>query len=220
MANPARLAGMARYGITTRGALGVSVPQLRALARELGRDHRLAAALWDSEIHEARLLASMVDDPAHVTEAQMETWIGDVDSWDLCDQLCGNLLDRTPFAFRKAAEWSARDEEFVKRAGFVLMASAAVHRKDADDDRFEAFLPLIRAQATDERNYVKKAVSWALRQIGKRSRALNRKAVSTARQIRRIDSRSARWIANDALGELESGPIRERLRRRAQAAKR
>jgi 3-methyladenine DNA glycosylase AlkD len=205
---------MARYGIGTGAAIGVSVPELRRIARRLGRDHDLAAALWGSEIHEARILASIVDDPALVTEAQMEAWIRDVGSWDLCDQLCGNLFDRTPFAFAKAIEWSAREEEFVKRAGFALMASAAVHRKDADDHEFEAFLPLIRAHATDDRNYVKKAVSWALRQIGKRSLALNRKAVATARQIRRIDAPPARWIAGDALRELESAQVRERLRRK------
>jgi 3-methyladenine DNA glycosylase AlkD len=155
----------------------------------------------------------MVDDPSRVTEAQMEAWISDVGSWDLCDQLCGNLFDRTPSAFDKALDWSRREEEFVKRAGFALMAYSAVHRKDLPDARFEIFLPAIRAQATDDRNYVKKAVSWALRQIGKRSRGLNRKALTTARQIQRIDSRAARWIASDVRRELESGRVQDRLRR-------
>ena len=213
MGDRSRLTGMSRYGINTQHALGISVTELRQLARQIGRDHDLATGLWDSEIHEARLLATMVDDPAQVTEAQMEAWVSDVDSWDLCDQLCGNLLDRTRFAFRKAVEWSAREDEFVKRAGFALMACAAVHRKDVDDEQFEVFLPLIRSEAGDDRNFVKKGVSWALRQIGKRSPELNRKAIATAQQIRRMDSRAARWIAGDALRELQSGPVKERLRK-------
>lgn len=212
-ADRTRLEGMSRFGIDTRNALGVTVTELRGLARRLGRNHDLAAALWESEIHEARILATMVDDPAHVTEAQMERWVSDLGSWDLCDQLCGNLFDRTPFVSDMALRWSRREAEFVKRAGFALMASSAVHRKDLPDARFEMFLPAIRAQASDDRNYVRKAASWALRQIGKRSLGLHRKAIATARQIERIDSRSARWIARDVLRELESAAVRERLRR-------
>lgn len=214
MADRSRLEGMGRFGIDTRNALGVTVTELRGLARRIGRDHDLAAALWQSEIHEARLLATMVDEPSSVTEAQMERWVSDLTSWDLCDQLCGNLFDRTPYAFDKAIGWSRRDEEFVKRAGFALMATSAVHRKDVSDARFEVFLPAISAQATDDRNYVKKAVSWALRQIGKRSPSLNRKAIATAREIERIDARAARWIARDVLRELESPAVRDRLRPR------
>jgi 3-methyladenine DNA glycosylase AlkD len=210
-----RLVGMERYGINTRKALGISVTELRTLARSIGRDHELAIALWDSEIHEARILASMIDDPAEVTEAQMEAWVYDLDSWDICDQVCGNLFDRTRFAFRKAVEWSSREDEFVKRAGFALMAVAAVHRKDAPDAQFETFLPIIRAEATDDRNFVRKAVSWALRQIGKRSPELNARAIETARQIQRIDARAARWIAGDALRELESPAVQERFAERA-----
>ena len=217
LADRSRLAGMERYGIATDRAIGVTVTQLRQVAKGLGPDHELAAALWDSEIHEARLLATMVDDPAHVTEAQMEAWVGDIDSWDLCDQLAGNLFDRTPFAFGKAVEWSAREDEFVKRAGFALMACAAVHRKDVGDERFEAFLPAIRAGATDDRNYVRKGVSWALRQIGKRNAALNRRAIATAHEIRRIDARAARWIAGDALRELESAAVQARFAATANA---
>jgi 3-methyladenine DNA glycosylase AlkD len=213
MADPGQRAGMARFGIDAEYALGIRVTDLRAYARTLGRDHALAAALWRSGIHEARMLATLVDDPALVTERQMEAWVRDLDSWDLCDGLCGNLLDRTPFAFAKAAEWSGREREFEKRAGFALMAWAAVHRKDVDDERFGAFLPLIVAQANDDRPYVRKAVNWALRQIGKRSQALNRRAIRTARQIRALDTRSARWIAADALRELESPAVRERLAR-------
>ena len=213
MGNPTHLAGMARFGINTEHALGISVTELRAYARTLGRDHDLAAALWRSGIHEARILASMVDDPALVTKAQMEDWVAAFNSWDLCDQTSGNLFDRTPFAFAKALEWSGREEEFTKRAGFALMAWAVVHQKDVPDGEFEAFLVPIRAQATDDRTYVKKAVNWALRQIGKRSRGLHRKAIATAREIQRIDARSARWIAADALRELESPAVRARLAR-------
>jgi 3-methyladenine DNA glycosylase AlkD len=217
MSDRSRLVGMERYGINTRKALGISIPDLRALAREIGRDHDLADALWDSEIHEARILASMVDDPAQVTEAQMEAWVHDLDSWDLCDQVCSNLFDRTRFAFRKAVQWSAREDEFVKRAGFALMACAAVHRKDTPDTQFETFLPIIRAEATDDRNYVRKAVSWALRQIGKRSPELNAHAIETARRIQRIDARAARWIAGDALRELESPAVQRRFAARSTA---
>jgi 3-methyladenine DNA glycosylase AlkD len=213
MADPSRVGGMSRYGIQTRSALGIRVPELRALARELGRDHGLAAALWQTEIHEARLLATMVDDPAAVTEPQMEAWVLDLDSWDLCDQLAGNLFDRTPYVFDKALAWSTRDEEFVKRQAFALMASAAVHRKDVDDARFEAFLPSIRAGSTDDRDHVKKAVSWALRQIGKRNAALHRRAIAVAREVRRIDARSARWVAADVIRELESTAVLERVAR-------
>ena len=217
VADRSRLAGMARYGIQTDRALGVAVPDLRRLARSIGTDHALAADLWATEIHEARMLAAMVDDPALVTGTQMEVWVREFDSWDLCDQVCSNLFDRTSLAFVKAAEWTRREEEFVKRAGFTLMATAAVHRKDVDDVEFLAFLPLIRAEATDERNYVKKAVNWDLRQIGKRSPKLNRRSIETAKEIAGLDSRAARWIASDALRELTSAPVQERLRSKAEA---
>jgi 3-methyladenine DNA glycosylase AlkD len=208
-----RLEGMARFGIDTTRAVGVTVTELRRLARDLGPDHELAAALWASGVHEARLLASLVDEPATVSEAQMEAWVADLDSWDVCDGVCGNLFDRTPFALDKAVEWSSREPEFQKRAAFALMASAAVHRKDLPDAAFASLLPVIRAQAIDERNYVKKAVSWALRQIGKRSSGLNSRAVRTAERIERIDSRAARWVARDALRELRSDAVQARLRK-------
>jgi 3-methyladenine DNA glycosylase AlkD len=213
MGDRSRLEGMARFGIDTGRAVGVTVTELRRFARDLGHDHELAAALWASDVHEARLLASLVDEPAMVSEAQMEAWVADLDSWDVCDGVCGNLFDRTPFALDKAAEWSSREPEFEKRAAFALMASAAVHRKDLPDAAFASLLPVIRAQTTDERNYVKKAVSWALRQIGKRSSGLNSRAVRTAEQIERIDSRAARWVARDALRELRSGTVQARLRK-------
>jgi 3-methyladenine DNA glycosylase AlkD len=208
-----RLEGMARFGIDTTRAVGVTVTELRRFARDLGHDHELAAALWASGVHEARLLASLVDEPAMVSEAQMEAWVADLDSWDVCDGVCGNLFDHTPFALDKAVAWSSRGPEFQKRAAFALMASAAVHRKDLPDAAFASLLPVIRAQAIDERNYVKKAVSWALRQIGKRSSGLNPQAVRTAEQIERIDSRAARWVARDALRELRSDAVQARLRK-------
>jgi 3-methyladenine DNA glycosylase AlkD len=212
MGDRSRLEGMARFGIDTTRAVGVTVTELRRLARDLRHDHELAAALWASGVHEARLLASLVDEPAMVSEAQMEAWVADLDSWDVCDGVCGNLFDRTPFALEKAVEWTSREPEFEKRAAFALMASAAVHRKDLPDVAFASLLPVIRGQATDERNYVKKAVSWALRQIGKRSAGLNTRAIRTAEQIERIDARAARWVARDALRELRSDAVQARLR--------
>jgi len=202
---------MASYGINAKDTLGVSMPKLRALAREAGRDHDLALGLWASGIHEARILASLVDEPRLVDEAQMERWVADFDSWDICDQVCGNLFDKTPFAFDKALAWAARDEEFVKRAGFALMAWLAVHDKLSSDDRFVPFLSAVVRGAVDERNYVKKAVNWALRQIGKRNAALNEAAVAAARKIQRLDSRAARWVAADALKELTGEAVQKRF---------
>jgi len=212
LANPANVAGMAHFGINSENTLGLSIPTLRAMAREIGRDHRLAGELWTSGIHEARLLAGFIDDPKQVTDSQMEAWVKDFDSWDVCDQVCMNLFDRTPFADRKAVEWSGREEQFVKRAAFALMASLAVHDKKAGDERFEAFIPLIVRESVDERNYVRKAVNWALRQIGKRNQRLNHRAVEVAQQIALLDSKSARWIATDALKELTSDKVLGKLR--------
>jgi 3-methyladenine DNA glycosylase AlkD len=207
-ANPANVAGMARYGISTAGTLGVPVPVLRGLAKEAGRDHALAASLWNSGVHEARILATLVDDPERVTARQMDRWARDFDSWDVCDQACQNLFRYTPMAFAKAAEWSRARREFVRRAGFSLMAGLAVKARDATDEQFAAFLPLIAAAAGDDRNMVKKAANWALRQIGKRNRRLHVLAMKAAVEIGRQDSRSARWIAADALRELR-GRYRE-----------
>ena len=212
LANPEAVAGMARYGISTQNTLGVSVPALRKLAREIGRDHGLAQQLWSSGVHEARILASMVDDPRMVTDEQMEAWAADFDSWDVCDQCCGNLFDKTEFAYRKAVEWAARDEEFVKRAGFALVAWLAFHDKRAPDEAFLEFLPVIKRESVDGRNYVKKAVNWALRHIGKRNAALNIMAIQTAKEIQATGSKPGRWIASDALRELTSGKVQERLR--------
>jgi len=206
------LKGMKRYGIKTEHALGVSLPKLRRLARRIGRDHETALALWETGIHEARILASLVDAPEDVTEAQAEKWVRDFDSWDVCDCCCGNLLDKTRFAYQKAAQWSEAGPEFVKRAGFVLMAALAVHDKAATDNSFVDFFPMIRRGALDERNFVRKAVNWAIRQIGKRNLTLNGDAVALARGIRRLDSPSARWIASDALRELTGQAVQRRLR--------
>jgi 3-methyladenine DNA glycosylase AlkD len=203
-ANPANVAGMARFGINPDGTLGVSVAEIRKLARAAGRGHALALELWKSGIHEARILATIVDEPACVTRAQMNAWARDFDSWDVCDQACQNLFHRTPHAWDMAIRWSSAKSEFVRRAGFSLMASLALKDKISPDERFEALLPLIAAAATDERNYVRKAVNWALRGIGKRNPRLRRSAIAAAEEIVRMDSRAARWIAADALRELRS----------------
>jgi 3-methyladenine DNA glycosylase AlkD len=207
--------GMARFGIATGEALGVRVPDLRRLAKEVGRDHALALDLWGTGVHEARLLATMVAEPREVTEDLMEAWLRDLDSWDLCDQACSNLFDRHPLAHDKAVEWAGRKPEFEKRAGFALMAVLAVHDKKAPDGAYEAFLPVIEREAWDDRNFVKKAVNWALRQIGKRNLALNALAVEAARRIEGQGTRSAKWIARDALRELEGEKVRRRLEERA-----
>jgi 3-methyladenine DNA glycosylase AlkD len=210
-ANPDNVEGMAHFGINPENTLGLSIPTLRAMAKEIGRDHDLAQELWASGIHEARLLAGFIDNPKQVSEAQMEAWVKDFDSWDVCDQVCMNLFDRTPFTDQKAVEWSSREEEFVKRAAFALMASLAVHDKKSGDERFETFFPLIVQQAVDERNYVRKAVNWALRQIGKRNSRLNRRSIEVAEQIAQLDSKSARWIAADALKELTSPAVQGKV---------
>jgi len=213
-ADPASREGMARYGIRPANALGgTSVPALRSMAKRLGRDHELAAELWASGIHEARLLATMVDDPALVTDEQMEAWATEFDSWDIVDQCCSNLFTRTALAWTKVEQWTGREEEFVKRAGFALIAALAVHDKKATDEDFERCFPLIAAQSDDDRNYVKKAVNWALRQIGKRNGALNARALEVAEEIRARGTRSAKWIASDAIRELSADATKVRLTR-------
>jgi len=213
LGDPKGVEGMTRFGIQSSNSFGVSVPQLRTLAREVGRDHMLAMKLWETGLHDARLLATMVDDPRKVTLEQMDKWVRDFDSWDVVDGSCGNLFDKTPFAVAKAKQWCKREEEFVKRAGFVMMAELAVHDKEAKEKVFLDFLPLIVGGASDERNFVKKAANWALRQIGKRNMKLNKAAVSTARRIRKIDSGAAKWVAADALRELKSPQVLKRLRK-------
>jgi len=212
LSNPKAIAGMARFGINPKNTYGVSIPVLRKMAKQIGKNHRLAEKLWHSGIHEARILAGMIDPPEMITQEQMEGWVRDFDSWDVCDQCCSNLFDKTKFAHQKAVEWSRRKDEFVKRAGFVLMATLAVHDKEADNQKFLRFVPIIKREATDERNFVKKAVNWALRQIGKRNRSLNKEAIKAAKEIQKMDSKSAKWIASDALRELTSEAVQKKLR--------
>jgi 3-methyladenine DNA glycosylase AlkD len=213
LSNPENVAGMARFGINPKNTYGIPIPVLRRIARTLGSDHELALQLWRSKIHEARILAALIDVPARVRSQQMELWVKDFDSWDVCDQCCSNLFDKTVHATQKAVEWSSREEEFVKRAGFTLMAALAVHDKKATDRQFIKFLKIIEQQSDDERSYVKKSVNWALRQIGKRNLRLNKAAITTANGIRRRNSKASHWIAADALRELMSPKVQKRLLR-------
>jgi 3-methyladenine DNA glycosylase AlkD len=210
-AKPDQLEGMARFAIVGKKRLGVSVPDLRKLAKKIGKNHKLALKLWKTGIPDAMILAAMVDRPEEVTEKQMEDWVMDIESWDVCDQLCMNLFEKTPLVLKKTLEWSNREEEFVKRAAFALIACLAWHDKEAPDEFFIKLFPLIKEGSADERNFVKKAVNWALRNIGKRNPSLNKAAIKTAKSIKQIDSKAARWIASDALRELESEAVQKRL---------
>jgi len=216
-ADPVAVKGMKRFAIGGGKIYGISIPELRTIAKSVGRDHQLARELWRSGVHEARILASMVDDPKLLTAAQMESWVHDFDSWDVCDQCCSNLFDKTELAFEKAKEWSTRKAEFEKRAGFTLMAALAVHDKTSPDAKFEEFLAWIeKNRAEDNRNFVKKAVNWALRQIGKRNSRLNTKAIEVAlRILEKKESPVARWIASDALRELRSETVQKKLKQKA-----
>jgi 3-methyladenine DNA glycosylase AlkD len=220
-ANPDNVAGMARFGISSAGTLGVTMPVVRGLAstakkrvgsRNAEARHELALLLWQSGVHEARIMASLVDAPALVDDAQAESWVLELESWDVCDQLCMNLLRKAPLAWDKAVNWTARDEEFVKRAGFVIGATLAVHNPE-EETRLASLLALAERECTDERNFVKKAVNWQVRQIGKRSATLNPLAIAACERMLadHPDSKSARWIARDALRELRSEAVRERL---------
>lgn len=196
LSDPSAVKGMAKYGITPEKAYGVPIPVLRKIAREIGVNHELSRKLWELNIRETRILASMIADPKKVTEEHMEKWVREFDYWEICDQCCINLFKKTRFAYKKAVEWSSRKEEFVKRAGFTLMACLAVSDKKASNEKFEEFLSIIKRESRDKRNYVKKAVNWALRQIGKRNPYLNKKAIETAKEILKIDSKTAKWIAS------------------------
>jgi len=212
-ARPEQLKGMARYGMAVEQRLGVSVPDMRKLAKEIGKDHKLALDLWKTGIAEARIVASMVGDPDKLTEEQMEDWVKGINSWDVCDQVCMNLFEKNQLAWKKIVDWSEREEEFAKRTAFSLIACLAWHDKKASDEKFIELLPIIMRGATDERNFVKKAVNWALRNIGKRNLDLNEAAINTAKEIKRLDLKAARWVASDAIRELESDAIQSRLRR-------
>jgi len=211
LSTPENIEGMARFGITPKKTFAVRIPDLRRIAKNAGKDHELAGKLWELDYRETRILACMIDEPELVSSEQMDRWVLEFDFWEICDQCCMNLFRRTTYAYEKIYEWSNREEEFVKRAAFTLIAVMAVHDKNADDKKFEKFFPLIIRESTDNRNYVKKAVNWALRHIGKRNVYLNKCAIDVAIKIKSIDSKSARWIASDALRELKSDKIQKRL---------
>jgi 3-methyladenine DNA glycosylase AlkD len=210
------VAGMARFGIVTKNAFGVRASELKRIAKDVKKRvddrHEFALRLWETGVHEARIVAYLVDDPTRVTEEQMDSWAADFDNWAIADGTCGHLFCRAPLAYKKVHEWSRREEEFVKRAGIVLIAWLAVHDKRADDERIADLLPILEEQAGDERNFIKKAVNWSLRQSGKRSLLLNELAIETAGRIRAQGTPPARWIASDALRELTSEKTLERLR--------
>ena len=212
-ASPDKLEGMARFGIAVEQRLGVAVPDMRRLAKGLGKNHELALELWSTGIDEARIVAGMIADPKKLTADQMDDWVRGFNSWDVCDQVCMNLFDKSPLAWGKIYDWSIREEEFVKRAAFALIACLAWHDKTMHDEKFIELLPVIVQGATDSRNFVKKAVNWALRHIGKRNLYLNQAAIDTAKVIQQLDSKAARWIASDAIRELESEAVRARLKK-------
>ena len=212
-ARPDQLDGMKRFGMSIDNRLGLSMPFLRKMAKEIGKDHELALKLWETGIAEARILAALVDDPKMLTERQMEEWVKDIDSWDVCDQLCMNLFEKSPLAWKKIDDWAKRPEEFVKRTAFSLLACLAWHDKKTEDNKFTELFPLIVQASTDERNFVKKSVNWALRNIGKRNMQLNQAAIETSLTLKRLDSKSARWIGSNALRELESEAVKKRLKK-------
>ena len=214
MASAKNVACIARFGINPNKSLGVSIYNLRPLAKKIGKNHALAQKLWSSGIHEARILASYIDEPEKVTEAQLERWVADFDSWDVVDQV-SELIANTPHVIKKIKAWSKRKEEFVKRTAFALIAEIAWHDKTLSDKDFEQFFSLIKKAATDERNFVKKSVNWALRNIGKRNTKLNKEAIKISKEIQKIDDKTAKWIAADAIRELTSEKIQKRLAVRA-----
>jgi 3-methyladenine DNA glycosylase AlkD len=211
LAKPENLVGMARFGITGDKRLGISMPELRKLGRSIGKDHKIALRLWATGIQDAMILAALVGDPLQVTEEQADSWVMDIHSWDVCDQLCMNLFEKIPFADKKIWEWSEREEEFVRRTAFAMIACIAWHDKKAPDSEMIKYFPVIKKGASDDRNYVKKAVSWALRNIGKRNLNLNQESIRLARKIKEEDSKAARWIASDVIRELESEAVKKRL---------
>jgi len=212
--------GMARYGLEAKHAFGVPMGTLLTLAKRLGKDHALSLALWESGWYEARLLAALVGDPQQVTGKQMDSWAADFENWGDCDTVCFKLFDQTPLAWERARKWSASPREYVKRGGFVLMACLAAHDKAAPDQAFTDFLPLIEKGADDERNFVKKGVSWALRMIGRRSQALNASALMVAKRLTKAEGAAPRWIGRDAMRELSNPKVQASLARRAGGKKR
>lgn len=206
--------GMARYAIRSDNVFGVTVGAIRQIGKRLGHNHDLALALWETGWYEARMLAAFVDDPDRVTPAQMDRWCKDFDNWAICDTICFHLFDKTPHAFRKVAQWANRRNEFEKRGAFALLASLGVHDKKSGDEEFARCLPLIERAATDDRNFVKKGVSWALRVIGRRSLDLNEASVKLSQKLAASEHAAARWIGRDALKELTSKAVSERLKQR------
>ena len=207
-----QLEGMARYGIKTDNRLGVSIPDIRKIAKDFGKNHEIALELWKTGYADAKITAALIDEPEKVTETQMEEWVNGIDSWDVCDQICMNLFDKTPYAWKKIIDWSERNEEFAKRTAFSLLACLAWHDKHADDNKFIEYFPLIKKNASDDRNYVKKAVSWSLRHIGKRNLNLQKAALKLADEIKQIDSKTAKWIGSDVIRDLNSDPTKRRLK--------
>ena len=211
--NPKNVAGMARFGIRPKTEVyGIPIPELRKIVKVIGKNHELALKLWDSKIHEARILAGYIEESEKITEKQFEKWVKDFDSWDVVDQVCSAVLDKTKFAYKKVFELGKRDEEFVKRTAFTLICCLTVHDKKMSDKDFAKFFPLIKKASTDERNFVKKSVNWALRQIGKRNNKLNAEAIKLAKEIQKINSKSAKWIAGDAIRELTGENVQKRLK--------
>jgi 3-methyladenine DNA glycosylase AlkD len=212
MRNPKNIEGMARYGIVYKKAYGITIYELRDLAKNIGRNHELALKLWNTGIREAKLLAVFVEEVDKVTPEQMNKWAEDFECWDDTDQATTSLFDLTPYAWSKVREWSESKKELVKRGAFSLIAGLAAHDKKAKDEDFIKLFPLIKKHSIDERNYVKKAVNWALRGIGKRNKRLNKAAIKLAREIKKIDSKTARWIGSHALKELKSERVQKRLK--------
>jgi len=219
LSNPQEIEGMARFGISPKKTYGIRMPVLKSIAKECRKSHGLATALWEIDTRETRIIASLVDIPESVSSEQMDEWAKEFDYWEICDQCCINLFRKTEFAYDKIYQWSESDKEFVKRSAFALIAVLAIHDKKEKDKTFENLLDLTKKEAIDERKMVKKAVNWAIRQIGKRNRNLNKKAIAISKEINEIDSKSARWIAKDALKELESEKVQSKLIEKEKKAK-
>jgi 3-methyladenine DNA glycosylase AlkD len=212
-ANPKNVEGMVRFGITsTNNVLGISMPFLRSLKKSIGTNHELALDLWETGVYEARLLAAFIADPKQITKSVMNSWVRDFDNWAICDGVCTHCFRYTPHAHELILSWSRQKEEFIRRAGFTMIATLTVHDKQSKNAVFLKYLPIIKKYSTDDRNFVKKAVNWALRQIGKRNSKLNSAAIKTAKEIQKIRSSSAKWIAADALRELQSPAVHQRLK--------
>lgn len=211
LSSPENIEGMARFGITPAKTYAIKIPELRKIAKEAGKNHSLALKLWELDFRETRILASMIDDPMMVSSKQMNEWVLEFDYWEICDQCCMNLFRKTVFAYDKIFEWGEHEKEFVKRTAFSLLAVMAVHDKMQPDEKFEAYFPLIISASEDNRNFVKKAVNWALRSIGKRNIELNKRSIELAEEILAINTKSSKWIANNALRELKSERVRKKL---------